>query len=120
MNIADVTLFHNGAFHANNTIVTADDIGERGLALFCFTNKRDCCRHDIKANRLGEWYWPNRTTMGVATGSNMYRDRGNSVVSLNRKNNVTLPSGVYECEIPDEHDNITNLFVGIYPMDMGK
>ena len=50
---------------------------------------------------LGDWYYPNGT--GVANNSEMwefYRDRGLSVVRLNKRGGGE--EGIYHCEIRDE------------------
>lgn len=117
--ITDVTIYHNGVFYENNTVVTMDGIGEGALALLCFTNKIHCCNHTVRDNRLGEWYFPDGSTMRISKESNIYRDRDLSVVSLNRRNNAALPSGVYKCNIPDKNERFTDLFIGIYSVDMG-
>ena len=41
---AVVSLLLNGVLYGNNSIVTLDEIGEDSAALFCLTNKIDCCR----------------------------------------------------------------------------
>ena len=111
-----MTLFHNGTFLANNTVVMVDEIGEGKLSLMCFTNKLDCCNGIV---RFGEWYFPNGSYVGVADSSNIYRNRGSSAVRLNRRNNVTIPSGIFWCDIPDKNETVQNMFVGIYSMGSG-
>ena len=96
-----------------------DKISEGGLALLCLTDKQDCCTLAEVAprkERIGGWYFPNG--MMVETGD-VYRNRGRSVVRLNRRNNATLPSGVYQCEIPDTQERNQSIFVGIYPNGSG-
>ena len=49
---------------------------------------------------LGDWYYPNGT--GVANNGlqwEFYRNRGPSVVRLNRRRGGV--NGIYRCEIPD-------------------
>ena len=94
-----------------------DEIGEGGLALLCLTDKQDCC--DRPNPRFGEWYFPNGIRVGIKNAGDIYRNRGLSVVRLNRRNNASLPSGVFQCEIPDEHGRNQNIYVGIYTVGSG-
>ena len=64
--------------------------------LHCFTDNSQCC-HDRRIVKIG-WFFPNGSTVN---GDNFYRIRGQSVLSLNRRNNTLSPSGLYCCEIPD-------------------
>ena len=96
-----------------------DNITEGGLALLCLTDKKDCCslREVAQGNpRIGEWYFPDGMTVD---SGDVYRKRSRSVVLLNRRNNATLPSGVYQCEIPDKQERVQSTYVGIYPIGSG-
>ena len=88
--------------------MTMDKIFEGGLALLCLTDKVQ--------RRIGEWYFPNGMT--VDGMGDVYRRRSRSVVLLNRRNNATLPSGIYHCEIPDKQET-QRIYIGIYPNGSG-
>ena len=85
------------------------DIGTGDLALLCVTDLQECCG----SLGHGEWYFSNNNMIVSTKESNtdFYRDRGDSVVRLNRRNNVTMPIGEYCCEVPDA--NYTNQTVCI-------
>ena len=104
----------------NNSIVSLEDIGEEDDALLCYTNSDACCENNLRSSSTREWYFPNRTTVSIdhAKG-NFYRNRALSLVRLNRRNNATMPTGVYHCEIPDANETIQSVFVGIYPDNEG-
>ena len=97
--------------------MTTDNIGEGGLALLCLTDKLDCCNDSYP--RFGEWYFPDGTVVGIGGAGDIYRNRGPSVVRLNKRNNATLASGVYHCNIPDKHDMHQSIYVGIYSIGSG-
>ena len=116
-----MVLFHNGNFHANNSIVTIDEIGAGEMALMCFTSELECC--DNEPNRSGEWYFPNSSAVRVNDKSdNIYRDRGRSVVRLNRKNNSSSLTvyGVYHCMIPVKNLTNQSIYIGLYPSGKGS
>ena len=96
-----------------------DKISEGGLALLCLTDEQDCC--SLKEGqgdlRIGEWYFPNGMT--VDRMGDVYRRRSRSVVLLNRRNNATLSSGIYHCEIPDKQEILQHIYIGIYPNGSG-
>ena len=83
----------------------------------CFTAKLNCCN---LPNRLGEWYFPNGSTVGIR-GKNyaMYRDRGPSVVRLNLRKNSKLIAGIFHCEVPNIDEGNQSIYVGIYPINKG-
>ena len=92
--------------------MTVDDIAENDGALLCYTNNVECC----ESSRKGEWYFPNGTTVGTSVdGGDFYRNRGPSVVRLNRRNNAMMPTGVFCCEIPDANGTDQSIYVGVYP-----
>ena len=70
---------------------------------------------------MGNWYLPNSTMVKVYqhAQSYFYSVKGPSFVRLNRRNNATMPTGVYHCEIPDANETIQSVFVGIYPDSEG-
>jgi hypothetical protein len=89
--------------HAAYGQIPIADVGEgsaSGGALLCMTNKPMCCDDTPPNRRQGEWFYPNGTKVGIpASGDDFYRNRGTSVVRLNRRNNVMQPTGLYCCEV---------------------
>ena len=88
-------VYHNGS----NILIT--DISEGDGALLCFTDLVECCCLG-GGSGVGGWYFPNQSTVpNSGEGGNFYRNRGPSIVRLNRRNNVTSPIGLFCCEVPD-------------------
>ena len=90
----------------NNSHADVYDIGEGDeAALLCITNLVECCYSSdtpIGVGGLGEWFYPNGSTVPIeGAGYDLYRNRGPSVVRLNRRRNGTSPTGLYCCEVPD-------------------
>ena len=87
--------------------VNITDIGEESntsppFALLCETNLTACCR---SPNATGEWFFPNNSMVGTDDdGGGMYRNRGDSIVRLNRRPGVTGPVGMYCCQVPTTSD----------------
>ena len=51
---------------------------------------------------LGQWFYSNGSEVDIAmSGDGFYRNRGPSVVRLNRRNNATSPEGQFCCVVPD-------------------
>ena len=84
--------------------VNVSDIGNNNDvdALLCLTNATNCC---AGSNRMGEWHLPNGTVVGSFgdNGGNINNDffsknRGQSVVRLNRYNNPS-ERGRFSCEL---------------------
>ena len=112
-------LFHNGSFHPNNSIININEIGEGTIALFCFTNKLNCC--DETLGLSGEWYFPNGSTVEKENNEGaIYRNRGPSVVCLNQKSTSSSLNGIFHCEIPLINGTNQSLYAGIYPRSRGK
>ena len=111
-----VQLSLTGAPIANNSYVDIDDIGEGAAALLCHTNKTDCC---VGQNRAGEWHFSCNQDMKVGilgysplASSLFYRNRGQSVVRLNRRGNPSQ-RGCFRCEVPDASNVDQIIFVNI-------
>ena len=101
-----VYLSLRGRVYTSNYIyVDINDIGEGDDgALLCITDLMQCCRGNETGGRgaLGEWFYPDGTAVGIqGSGDDFYRDRGPSVVRLNRRNTARSPTGQYCCDIPD-------------------
>ena len=89
----------------NNSYVDIHDIeeGDDG-ALLCVTDLMQCCHRFYTANdrALGQWFYPNGTDVPINDyGYDFYRNRGHSILRLNRRNNASSPTGLYCCELPD-------------------
>ena len=85
------------------------EIGEKSDALFCLTNSTN------ESSMVGEWYFPNMSKVSLKDfGSNIYITKGPSEVRLNRKNNTTMPNGVYRCDIPNANESIQSIYIGVY------
>ena len=87
------------------------DIGEGSDALFCLTNRTQCCTTETGLNR-GGWRFPNDTS--VILSNTFYRIRGYSSVSLNKISEAKGPVGKFTCRIPNNQsaDNM-NLFIRV-------
>ena len=90
----------------NNSNVGIYDIGEGDNgALLCVTDLMQCCHRDYTATgtALGAWFYPNGTHVPIIIGDDyLYRNRGPSVVRLNRRNDAEYyATGLYCCEVPD-------------------
>ena len=91
------------------------DIGEGSNALFCLTDRTQCCTTEAGDAR-GSWRFPN--------GSAVTRDdadlsfdaiRGYSSIHLNRRSDAVVPTGIYICRLPDEATGSgRNMYIGVY------
>ena len=103
--------------------MTLDEIGEDSAALFCLTNKTDCCRSPDTppgVGPFGHWFFPNGSSnKDIMSGDDIYRDRGPSFVRLQRRNNAQT-TGVFCCEVPDASGTNQQLYVGVYPVNSGS
>ena len=111
--------------YQNNSLVTLEDIddgvGEDGNALLCMTDNTACCgrAQSPGGDILGDWYYPNGT--GVANNGErweFYRNRGPSVVRLNRRRGGV--TGIYHCEIPDAAGVNKTIYTGVYTATSGE
>ena len=117
----------NGTTYQNNSLVTLEDIGEGYDALLCMTDNTACCARAQSPGGgiLGDWYYPNGTEVGnyVAGYYNnelweFYRNRGPSVVRLNRRRGGV--TGIYSCEIPDAAGVDQTITIGVYDARSGE
>ena len=85
--------------------VMMTEIGTDQNALLCKTNNESCC--NLTNNRAGEFFYPNNVEIRIKKESpELYRDRGEQVVRLNRRPDLEgdeLPRSLrwYCCEVPD-------------------
>ena len=100
----------DGQVFVNNSVLSLSEIGEGESALLCKTNLMKCC--GTVPNRIGEFYYPNGVRVPVnGRAHGFYRDRGDQVVRLNRREQTISPTGTFRCEIPDENEVMQNLFI---------
>jgi hypothetical protein len=112
---AGVYIQLNGQVVEGNGSVNISDIGENDTAILCMTDKEGCC--GIHPGRAGEWYYPNTSRIGTkGSDEDFYRDRGEGVVRLNRRNNATMPTGLFCCEIPDMNDVMQRICIMVESM----
>ena len=95
----------------NISQVQIDGIGDGyNEALLCVTDFHKFNNNNINETfEYGNWYFPNKSL--VETSGDIYISRGRGVVRLHRAENVTTPSGVFCCEIPDANGTIQKIFV---------
>ena len=98
---------------SNNTLITVNGIQEDNVALFCSTDRENCCIGEFSIP--GSWFFPNGSKISTNTQSlhnNNIIALGNQTVGLNVS--PDLPSGIYHCKMMDR-DNVTHhLYAGIY------
>ena len=110
-----------GELYSNNSIVNITDIGSGTDALYCFTNRSDCCRRKDGGTN-GEWFFPNSSAVekgGLTSSLDFSRNRLLSAVLLNRRNNAVGPTGLYLCEVLDAWNVNQLIYVGLYPINGG-
>ena len=99
--------------------------GDAG-ALLCITNSSACCTRAL--GLAGQWFYPDGGMVPImdpappATAEPFYRNRGTSLIRLNRRSNqglLDMYSGVYCCEIPDQNNVNQTLCVGAYLTESG-
>ena len=103
--------------------MTLDQIGQDSAALFCLTNKTDCCRSSDTpqgVGTIGEWVFPDGSSVNNnASGDAIYQSRGPSFVRLQRRNNAQT-TGIFRCEVPDASGTNQHLYVGVYRLNSGS
>ena len=118
----DVRFTLRGTTYQNNSLVTLENIGEGdGNALLCVTDNSACCgRMQVSGmGILGDWYNPNGTgAPNQGDGLDLYRNRGPSIVRLNRRRGGV--TGIYRCEIPDTMNANQTIYIGVYSADTGE
>ena len=118
---AGVYLSLRGTVYANNSVIPITEIGETNPdttlneGLQCITDRMPCCRN---AFRTGEWYMytSDRTMVpGPSTSVSFYRNRGydDGTVNLNRNAGVTMPTGLFCCEVPDTNEDVRPICANI-------
>ena len=93
------------------------NIGENAGAMLCTTDRTACC---TGAGQAGEWFYPDGRMVPIvapAVPEPYYRNRGTSLIRLNRRPSQGLSvmyTGVYCCQIPDQMNVMQTLCVGAY------
>ena len=111
--IIEVVFFLNGSIHPNNSIVPPGDIGEGSGALYCLTDRTQCCSPEA-GGELGVWRSPDGSDVSGSTFADVYLVRGFSSLLLNRRNSAVVSTGVSTCVIPDTENNNRTLYIGLY------
>jgi hypothetical protein len=100
----------NGKVYHNNSAVAISEVGEGTGALYCRTDKEECC--GTLPNRFGQFYYPNGVQVPInSRQQGFYRNRGNQIIRLNRREGITSPTGTYRCEIPNADDEVVKIYI---------
>ena len=114
--------FLNGRLLQDNSIVLLGDIGESSSALYCLTDREQCCSTEAGANR-GVWRFPDGNDV-QGNSASIYSRKGFSSILLNKRSGTVRPTGVYRCLIPSSSNTgrtVSTLHIGIYSSnDEGK
>ena len=121
--LGEVGFTFKGAALNNNSLVTAEDIGEGDEALRCMTDNTSCCRPPYTTSlvhtALGNWFFPNGTRVpSSGVGWDFHRTRGHMVVLLHRRRGGE--DGVYRCIVPDKDGNDQSTYIGVYREGAGQ
>ena len=101
-----------GKRYDNNSMINILAIGEGDNALLCKTNEQDCC--GTAPNRFGEFYYPNGVQVPIRkAGQGFYRNRGDQLIRLNRRDAASSPIGKYFCVIPAANGMTQKIFIHI-------
>ena len=96
--------------YLNNSALPLTDIEEGTSALYCRTDKEECC--GARPNRFGQFYYPNGAQVAIeGQQQGFYRNRGNQIIRLNRREGITSPTGTYQCEIPNADDETVKIYI---------
>ena len=91
------------------------DIGECSDALFCLTDRTQCCTTEA-GDACGSWRLPDSSFITLDDSDlSFYAIRGYSSIHLNRRSDALAPTGIYTCRLPDETTGSgKNLYIGVY------
>ena len=91
------------------------NIGEGSNALFCLTDRTQCCTTEAGDAR-GSWRFPNDSRLTLDDANlDFYAIRGYSSIRLNRRSDAVEPTGIYICRLPDEATGRgKNMYIGVY------
>ena len=110
--------------YPNNSIVDLSEIGLNDNSLVCYTDLTTCCRGDDNPNdgTMGVWRLPNNSvaiSKGMSNANMFSRNRDTQALLLHRGINVSEPSGIFICDIPDANMQDQQAYFGIYKMGEG-
>ena len=107
----------------NHTYIDLNLVGEADMSLRCRTDLDTCCRGADGIHR-GDWIPPGSEESLPSSGdvsADIYQLQGYRRVILRRRNNASMPSGIYCCDISTNavHDasDISvreSVYVGLY------
>ena len=103
--------------YSRNVAVDLIEVAANSDALRCLTTLMECCRGSDTngAGSMGNWRYPDGSLVpSQSGGASISRSRGPSSVLLHRINNVTSPTGIYTCGIPDANNINTELNIYLY------
>ena len=91
------------------------DIGKGSNALFCLTDRTQCCTTEAGDAR-GSWRFPNDSFVTRDDADlSFYAIKGYSSIRLNRRSDAVAPTGIFICRLPDEATGSgNNLYIGVY------
>ena len=112
----EIRFFLNGRILPNNSIVAPGDIGEDSGALYCLTDRTQCCSTEA-GGELGVWRSPDGSDVSGSTTADVYLVRGFSSLLLNIRSSAVGPTGVYTCVIPDAGNVLRTLYIGVWNND---
>lgn len=105
--------------YSNNSVVSFEDIGVGDNALYCITDRESCCS-DADG---GDWILPGQSSIigesGDVPSGDFSTSRGRNAVLLNRRNEVTGPTGLFTCRVLDSRGVIQSLYIGVYGVTGG-
>ena len=109
--IAGVGFYLNGSLYSNNSAISIRDVGEGTDALYCLTDRADCCA----GAEDGNWFLPGQDSPvprdGEAAELDFSTSYGSSSVLLNRRNTNASLVGVYRCQVLDASNVIESVFI---------
>ncbi len=114
----------NGVAYPNNSIVDLSEIGLDDNSLVCYTDLITCCRGEDSpiGGALGDWRLPINSaaiSKGISNANMFSRNRNKQALLLHRGINVSEPSGIFICDIPDANMQDQQAYFGIYKMGEG-
>ena len=93
------------------------DIREGSNALYCLTDRVQCCSYEAGGSR-GRWdFPPNSGSLGPDTTAGTYSSEGFSSILLNRRSSAVGPTGTYSCLMPDAENILRILFISLTSKD---
>ena len=97
--------------------------GNGSHSVRCHTDLSTCCRGSEGIHH-GDWIPPDGEEglpLSTDTSAGIYQIQGDRRVTLRRRNNADMPSGIYRCDIPTDavHDDNDisvreSVYVGLY------